>query len=73
VRTVKVLLIEDNEAMQATLRRSLERSGGVQVVCCGDGSRALERWRASCPDVVLLDLGLPGRDGLQVLDRKSVV
>ncbi|MEK8050605.1 response regulator transcription factor [Ideonella sp. DXS22W] len=64
---MKVLLIEDNEAMQATLRRSLERAGGVQVVCCGDGARALERWRASCPDVVLLDLGLPGRDGLQVL------
>ncbi|MDT7835420.1 response regulator transcription factor [Aquabacterium sp. OR-4] len=64
---MKVLLIEDHEAMQATLRRSLERGGGVQVLCCGDGARALERWRASCPDVVLLDLGLPGRDGLQVL------
>ena len=31
------------------------------------GDRALDRWRASLPDVVLLDLSLPGRDGLQVL------
>jgi two-component system response regulator TctD len=36
-------------------------------VLCGDGARALDRWRASVPDVVLLDLSLPGRDGLAVL------
>ena len=63
---MKVLLIEDNAAMQTTLQRSFERSG-MQVVLCGDGARALDRWRASVPDVVLLDLSLPGRDGLQVL------
>jgi two-component system response regulator TctD len=63
---MKLLLIEDNAAMQTTLQRSFERLG-VQVVLCGDGARALDRWRASLPDVVLLDLSLPGRDGLQVL------
>jgi hypothetical protein len=63
---MKVLLIEDNTAMQTTLQRSFERSG-MQVVLCGDGARALDRWRASLPDVVLLDLSLPGLDGLQVL------
>ena len=39
----------------------------MQVQLCGDGARALDRWRASLPDVVLLDLSLPGLDGLQVL------
>ncbi len=63
---MKLLLIEDNTAMQTTLARSFERRG-VQVVLCGDGTRALDRWRASVPDVVLLDLSLPGQDGLQVL------
>jgi len=63
---VKLLLIEDDPAMQATLRRTFERRQ-VQVVSCGDGARALDRWRASLPDVVLLDLSLPGVDGLQVL------
>ncbi len=63
---MKLLLIEDNTAMQTTLQRSFERLG-VQVVVCGDGARALDRWRASVPDVVLLDLSLPGQDGLQVL------
>jgi two-component system response regulator TctD len=63
---MKLLLIEDNPGMQATLQRSFERRG-IAVTLCGDGQRALDRWRASLPDVVLLDLSLPGRDGLQVL------
>ena len=63
---MKLLLIEDNATMQATLQRSFERRG-ITVTTCGDGARALDRWRASVPDVVLLDLSLPGRDGLQVL------
>jgi two-component system response regulator TctD len=63
---MKLLLIEDHPAMQATLQRSFERRG-MRVAVCGDGARALERWRASVPDVVLLDLSLPGCDGLQVL------
>lgn len=63
---MKLLLIEDNTAMQTTLQRSFERRG-MQVVLCGDGARALERWRASVPDVVVLDLSLPGLDGLSVL------
>ncbi len=66
--SMKLLLIEDNPAMQATLARSFGRSG-MQVVVCGDGARALDRWRQSVPDVVLLDLGLPGVDGLEVLAR----
>jgi two-component system, OmpR family, response regulator TctD len=63
---MKVMLIEDDPAMQTTLQRAL-RASGMQVVGCTDGERALDRWRASVPDVVVLDLSLPGRDGLRVL------
>ncbi len=63
---MKLLLVEDNPALQTTLQRTLERRG-MQVLVCGDGARALDRWRASVPDVVLLDLSLPGLDGLEVL------
>ena len=63
---MKVLLVEDNAAMQVSLQRSFERRG-MQVQVCGDGARALARWQASLPDVVLLDLSLPGMDGLTVL------
>ncbi|NML14324.1 response regulator transcription factor [Azohydromonas caseinilytica] len=63
---MKVLLVEDDAAMQAALQRALERRG-IQVSVCGDGARALERWRAAVPDAVVLDLSLPGVDGLEVL------
>ena len=63
---MKLLLIEDNAAMQTTLRRSFERRG-MQVLGCDDGARALALWQASLPDAVLLDLSLPGQDGLEVL------
>jgi len=63
---VKLLLIEDNPVMQTTLQRAFERRG-ISVHTCGDGLRALDRWRAAVPDVVLLDLSLPGLDGLEVL------
>ena len=63
---MKLLLIEDHSAMQTSLQRSFMRRG-MQVVVCGDGARALDRWRASVPDVVVLDLSLPGQDGLSVL------
>lgn len=65
---MKLLLIEDNPAMQATLQRSFERRG-MKVAVCGEGAKALDRWRASVPDVVLLDLSLPDVDGLVVLER----
>lgn len=65
---MKLLLVEDDAAMRATLERSFARRG-TTVVSCGDGERALDRWRASVPDVVVLDLSLPGRDGLQVLQQ----
>ena len=65
---MKLLLIEDNAAMQTTLRRSFERRG-VQVLSCDDGARALALWQASLPDAVLLDLSLPGLDGLEILSQ----
>ena len=63
---MKLLLVEDDPAMRTTLLRALTRLGwGVDL--CADGSAALTQWRQTRPDVVLLDLSLPGLDGLHVL------
>ena len=43
----------------------------MEVATCGDGAHALEKWPAFQPDVVVLDLTLPGLDGLQVLQRAA--
>jgi two-component system response regulator TctD len=66
--TMKLLLIEDDASMQAALQRALSRRG-MEVSGCTDGRQALGQWTAAQPDVVVLDLSLPGLDGLQVLEQ----
>ena len=66
--TLKLLLIEDDASMQAALQRALKRRG-MDVEACVDGRLAVAQWTASQPDVVVLDLSLPGLDGLQVLEQ----
>ncbi len=68
VSDMKLLLVEDDSALHTTLLRTMIRLGW-EVEVCFDGRAALGRWRASQPDVVLLDLTLPGRDGLQILEQ----
>jgi two-component system response regulator TctD len=63
---MKLLLVEDDPSMQTTLQRTLGRRQ-IDVRVCGDGARAVAQWQALEPDVVALDLSLPGLDGLQVL------
>ena len=63
---MKLLLVEDDVVMRTALERALGRRG-FQIEACGDGTQALEKWRARTFDVVMLDLTLPGLDGLQVL------
>ncbi len=65
---MQLLLVEDDPAMQATLQRSLARRG-MEVTALGDGRAALAQWVSRPPDAVVLDLTLPGLDGLQVLQQ----
>ena len=62
----QVLLVEDDASLASALKRSLERVG-MQVQVCDSGQHALAHWQSLQPDVVLLDLTLPHRDGLDVL------
>jgi two-component system, OmpR family, response regulator TctD len=65
---MKLLLVEDDPSMQAALQRALGRRS-MEITPCTDGAQALATWRAASPDVVLLDLTLPGLDGLHVLEQ----
>lgn len=65
---MKLLLVEDDVMMRSVLERTLSRRG-ILIEACGDGLVALEKWRAMSFDVILLDLTLPGLDGLQVLTQ----
>ena len=61
----RVLVVDDDAALAEMLGIGL-RGEGFDPVFCGDGAEALGAFRDSKPDLVLLDLMLPGRDGIDV-------
>jgi two-component system KDP operon response regulator KdpE len=63
---VRVLVIDDEAAIRALLRDALEPAG-YAVTEAGDATAALAAARQGMPHVVLLDLGLPDRDGLDLI------
>jgi DNA-binding response OmpR family regulator len=63
---MRTVLVVEDEAGIARLVRDYLRHAGFEVIVVGDGESALACIRGSRPDLVVLDLGLPGRDGLDV-------
>lgn len=61
----KILIVDDEPTLVATLKYSLEREN-YQVMTASDGEAALSLARAGAPDLVVLDLMLPGLGGLEV-------
>ena len=64
-RQARVLIVEDDEDIAQVLQRSL-RLEGYEVRVAGDGLKALEEANSFLPDLVILDLGLPKLDGVEV-------
>jgi DNA-binding response OmpR family regulator len=67
-RDPRVLVVEDDEEIALVLQRSL-RLEGYDVRIAGDGEAALDHAAAFNPDLVILDLGLPKLDGIEVARR----
>lgn len=61
----RILIVEDDERLADLTREYLE-TNGMQVSVEGDGSAAVERIKNEQPDLVILDLMLPGEDGLSI-------
>ena len=63
---MKTVLVVEDEMKIARLVRDYLRHAGFEVIVTSDGESAIASARGSKPDLVVLDLGLPGRDGLDV-------
>ncbi len=71
---MRVLLADDHHLVRSGIRALLERIPAVEVVAeCGDGRQALEAIEKSRPDVALLDITMPGLNGLEVASRVEKV
>jgi two-component system, NarL family, invasion response regulator UvrY len=67
---IKVLLVDDHAVVREGYRRLLEREPDIEVVGeAGDGSQACERALALGPDVVVMDIALPGSSGIEAMRR----
>jgi DNA-binding NarL/FixJ family response regulator len=68
--TIRVLLVDDHKLFRAGIRSLLQTVGGVEVVAeAGDGREGLRLIETHRPDVVLMDLRMPGLNGLDAAAR----
>lgn len=65
---LRILVVEDNAALRDSMAAMLQ-AHGHRVECAADGHTGLQSALAEPPDVMVLDLNLPGLDGLQVCER----
>ena len=67
---IRVALVEDHQLVRAGIRSLLEAASGIEVVGeAGDGREALEMLESVRPDVVILDVTMPGLNGLETATR----
>ncbi|MEV5352887.1 response regulator transcription factor [Streptomyces sp. NPDC093516] len=63
---IKVMVVDDHPMWRDAVARDLAEAGFEVVATAGDGDQAVRRARAAVPDVLVLDLNLPGKPGVQV-------
>jgi two-component system OmpR family response regulator len=63
----RILFVEDDPDIQVVATMALESLGGFAVLACGSGTEALSRFDGFAPDLVLLDVMMPGMDGPSTL------
>jgi two-component system OmpR family response regulator len=59
----RILFVEDDPDIQVVATMALESLGGFSVLACGSGAEALSRFGEFAPELVLLDVMMPGMDG----------
>lgn len=71
----RILYVEDEPDIQAVARLALEVLGKFTIEVCSSGQEALAKAPSFCPDLILLDVMMPGMDGVSTLKafRKSPV
>ncbi|GGZ69669.1 response regulator [Streptomyces echinoruber] len=63
---IRVMVVDDHPMWRDAVARDLTEAGFEVVATAGDGEQAVRRARAAAPDVLVLDLNLPGKPGVQV-------
>ncbi|MBA4393212.1 MAG: two-component system response regulator OmpR, partial [Desulfobacca sp.] len=62
----RILIVDDDQKLQRLLKEYLENNG-FRVLSLMDGSQVLKTIHTTPPDLIILDIMLPGKDGLEIL------
>ncbi|MDY0389422.1 response regulator [Desulfobulbus oligotrophicus] len=68
----RILLVDDEESIQLLYREEFEEEGYI-VDSALNGTEALEKFRANLPDLVVLDINMPGMNGIEVLRQMKEI
>lgn len=68
LESMTILVVDDDEDVRAGISLAL-RSEGAEIIQAADGNEALAMWRSHDPQIVVLDMMLPGRSGFLVLEE----
>ena len=69
----KIIVVEDDPDIQLITRLSLEAGGGYEVLVYGGGAEAVQAARTYAPDLILLDVMMPGMDGIAAMDALRIL
>lgn len=64
----KILIVEDDESNRELLREILQ-SGGYRVIEARNGIEAIEKAKSDAPDLIIMDIQLPGMDGIAAMKK----
>ena len=67
----KILLVDDEEGIQMLYREELE-DDGYEVISAYTGEEGLEKFKAEAPDLVILDIQMPGMNGIETLRQMKM-
>ena len=69
-QTIRILIVDDHAMVRAGIKILLEQFEGIEVVGeAANGFQAIERVKQLQPDVILMDLSMPGMDGIEAIQR----
>lgn len=63
----KIMIVDDAAFMRMMIKNSLSESGYTEIVEAGDGQIAVDTYKEQKPDLVIMDITMPNKDGLEAL------
>ncbi|MEA3357210.1 MAG: response regulator [Patescibacteria group bacterium] len=67
----KILLVEDEDIIRELLTTKLKKEGYAVTIAC-NGEEAMEKMRTSAPDLILLDIVMPKKGGMEVMEEMQI-